>query len=73
MQIITDRFGSKMYAVYNDAGDLLIYTSNLGMAQYVDTLRKGAKTDLRLRVGGDAHPENAEYSSVWRKVKLRKW
>lgn len=73
MQVIKDRFGSKMYAVYNDAGDLLLYTSNLGMAQYVDTLRKGAKTDLRLRVGGDAHPENAEYSSLWRKVKLRKW
>lgn len=73
MQVIKDRFGLKMYAVYNDAGDLLLYTSSLGMAQYVDALRKGAKTDLRLRVGGDAHPENAEYSSLWRKNTLRKW
>lgn len=73
MQITRDRFGIKMYSVYNDAGDLLIYTSNFAMANYVDKLKKGVSDDLRIRVGGDNHPENAEYSNFWRKIKLRKW
>lgn len=42
-----------MYAAYNDAGVLLIYTSDSYMASFVHEASKGVDTTLRLRVGGD--------------------
>ena len=43
----------RMYAAYNDAGVLLIYTSDSYMASFVHEASKGVDTTLRLRVGGD--------------------
>jgi hypothetical protein len=56
-----------MYIVTNDEGQILLYTSDSRMANYVNARSKGIDSEFRLRVGGD--PGTKTSKSIWHHVR----
>ena len=56
-----------MYIVTNDKGQILLYTSDSRMANYVNNRSKGIDPEFRLRVGGDSGTKTSK--SIWHHVR----
>ena len=56
-----------MYTVTYDYGDILVQTSNLSLAEFVNKHAKGIKRGLALAVGGDSKRHIVE-KGIFRRV-----
>ncbi len=53
LKVERDDCGIDTFIVYNDYGDVVLYTIDEQLANFVNAHIKGVKRDLRLSVGGD--------------------
>ena len=57
-----------LHSVYNEQGDLLIYTTNGKLASFVADRAVGISADFRLRIGGDPGTRAVDKQGHWIRI-----